>query len=102
MNWYGDVVAQSGDSHFAPEATYWRTVAQYSATHAVLGQSRPAPRLQLPPEFNNKEVSMATALIKGYEGDSISQFKDLYQERLHKIIEAQMGNRRRCTSAHNP
>jgi hypothetical protein len=28
--WYGDVVAQFGDSHFAPEAMYWRAVAQYS------------------------------------------------------------------------
>ena len=26
--WYGDVVSQSGDSHFAPEAMYWRAVAQ--------------------------------------------------------------------------
>ena len=38
--WYGDVVAQFGDSHFAPEAMYWRAVAQYSASHdhTVLGQ----------------------------------------------------------------
>ena len=38
--WYGDVVAHCGDSHFAPEAMYWRAVAQYSATHdhTVLGK----------------------------------------------------------------
>jgi non-homologous end joining protein Ku len=30
---------------------------------------RPAPRFKLITEFSNKEVSMATALIKGYEGD---------------------------------
>ena len=38
--WYSDVVAHSGDSHFAPEAMYWRAVAQYSASHdhTVLGK----------------------------------------------------------------
>ena len=38
--WYGEVVAQHGDSHFAPEAMYWRAVAQYSASHdhTVLGK----------------------------------------------------------------
>jgi TolA-binding protein len=38
--WYGDVVAQFGDSHVAPEAMYWRAVSQYSATHdhRVLGK----------------------------------------------------------------
>ena len=37
---------------------------------------------------------MATALIKGYEGDfEPKQFKDLYQERICKIIEAQVDNR---------
>jgi len=36
---------------------------------------------------------MATALIKGYEGDfDPQQFKDLYQERLSTIIEAQVDN----------
>ena len=30
--WYGEVVAQHGDSHFAPEAMYRRAVAQYSAS----------------------------------------------------------------------
>ncbi len=55
---------------------------------------RPAPRLELTSEFSNKELSMATALIKGYEGDfDPRQFKDLYQERIHKIIEAQVNNR---------
>jgi DNA end-binding protein Ku len=55
---------------------------------------RPAPRLDLLTEFSNKELSMATALIKAYEGDfDPQQFKDLYQERIRKIIEAQVDNR---------
>ena len=54
---------------------------------------RPAPRLDLTTEFSNKELSMATALIKGYEGHfDPNQFKDLYQERIGKIIEAQVDN----------
>jgi len=34
------MVAQYGDSPFAPEAMYWRAVVQYSATqdHTVLGK----------------------------------------------------------------
>ena len=38
--WYGDVVARYGNSHFAPEAMYWRAVARYKTTndHAVLGK----------------------------------------------------------------
>ena len=38
--WYGDVVARLGDSHFAPEAMYWRGVAHYKASndHTVLGK----------------------------------------------------------------
>jgi DNA end-binding protein Ku len=52
---------------------------------------RPAPRLELTTKFSNKELSMATALIKGYEGDfHPQQFKDLYQERISKIIEAHL------------
>jgi len=31
--WYGDVVLHFGDSHVAPEAMYWRAVAQYNASH---------------------------------------------------------------------
>ena len=55
---------------------------------------RPAPRLELKTEFSNKELSMATALIKGYEGDfDPKQFKDLYQERVRNIIEAHVDNR---------
>jgi DNA end-binding protein Ku len=55
---------------------------------------RPAPRLELNTEFSNKQLSMATALIKGYEGDfDPKQFKDLYQERLRNIIEAHVDNR---------
>jgi DNA end-binding protein Ku len=55
---------------------------------------RPAPRLQLPTEFSKKELSMAAALIRGYEGHfDPQQFKDLYQERLRKILDAQVNNR---------
>ena len=37
---YGDVVAHHADSQLAPEAMYWRAVAQYSASHdhTVLGE----------------------------------------------------------------
>jgi DNA end-binding protein Ku len=55
---------------------------------------RPAPPLELTTNFSNKELSMATALIKGYEGNfDPQQFKDLYQEHLGKIIEAHVENR---------
>ena len=55
---------------------------------------RPAPRLNMLAEFSNKELSMATALVKAYEGDfDPKQFKDLYQERIREVIEAQVGNR---------
>lgn len=55
---------------------------------------RPAPRLELTTEFSNKEFSMATALIKGYEGEfDPTQFKDLYQERIQKIIDGEVSHR---------
>jgi len=55
---------------------------------------RPAPRLDLSTEFSNKELSMAMALVKAYEGDfDPKQFNDLYQQRIREIIEAQVGNR---------
>ena len=55
---------------------------------------RPAPHLELTTEFSNKELSMATALIKGYEGEfDPTPFKDLYQERIQKIIDAEMSHR---------
>jgi len=39
--WYADVIAGFANSHFAPEAMYWRAVAQYKATndHTVLGKA---------------------------------------------------------------
>jgi non-homologous end joining protein Ku len=44
---------------------------------------RPAPHFGLNTGFSNKELAMATALIKGYEGEfDPRQFKDLYQERI--------------------
>jgi len=55
---------------------------------------RPATRLELTAEFSNKELTMATALVKGYEGDfDPKQFNDLYQERIRKIVEAQLDHR---------
>ena len=38
--WYGDVVARLADSHFVPEAMYWRAVTHYKASndHTVLGK----------------------------------------------------------------
>jgi|SRR5215470_15873601 len=55
---------------------------------------RPAPRLKLTTEFSNKELPMAEALIKGYEGDfDPKRFKDLYQERIRRIIETQVDTR---------
>lgn len=55
---------------------------------------RPAPHMELATKFSNKELSMAIALIKGYEGEfDPTQFKDLYQERIHKIIDAEVSNR---------
>jgi DNA end-binding protein Ku len=61
---------------------------------------RPAPALDLTTEFSSKELSMAAALIKGYEGDfDPEQFKDLYQERIRKVIEAHVDNRVEMHSA---
>jgi DNA end-binding protein Ku len=61
---------------------------------------RPAPRLELTSQFSNKELSMATALIKCYEGEfNPQQFKDLYQERIREIIEAHVDNRIEMHSA---
>ena len=31
--WYDEVATRFGDSHYGGEATYWRGVARYSATH---------------------------------------------------------------------
>jgi DNA end-binding protein Ku len=63
-------------------------------TMYYVNEVRAAPHFELITEFSNKELSMATALIKGYEGDfDPKQFKDLYQERIHKIIEARVDNR---------
>ena len=62
-------------------------LAAYTMFYA--NEVRPAPRLELNTEFSNKELSMATALIKAYQGDfDPEQFKDLYQERIREIIEA--------------
>lgn len=61
---------------------------------------RPAPHLEVPSQFSEKEFSMAGALIKGYSGTfDPEQFKDLYQERIQKIIDAQMSSIQRGTPA---
>ena len=55
---------------------------------------RPAPHLESTTDFGKKELAMAMALIKGYEGQfDPTQFKDLYQERVHKIIDSELSNR---------
>ena len=55
---------------------------------------RPAPHFQLATQFSNKDLSMAMPVIKGYEGEfDPTQFKDLYQERIHEIIDAEVSNR---------
>ena len=38
--WYAGVITSLGQSHFAPEAMYWRAVTHYRATndHTVLGK----------------------------------------------------------------
>src|SRR5437588_1214756 len=55
---------------------------------------RPAPHFESAREFSDKEVSMAMALIKGYAGEfDPTQFNDIYQERIHNIIDAQVKNR---------
>ena len=55
---------------------------------------RPAPDLELRPEFSDKEISMAIALMKAYAGEfDPKQFKDIYQERILKIINAEVSNR---------
>ncbi len=48
--WYAEVVGRFGNSHFAPEAMYWRAVAQYKATndHTVLGKVAEALRKTYP------------------------------------------------------
>ena len=52
---------------------------------------RPAPHVNLDTSFNDKEFRMASALIEGYSGSfNPEQFKDLYQERVQKIINTQM------------
>lgn len=71
-----------------------------ACTMFYVNEVRPAPRLELATEFTNKELSMATALVKGYEGDfDPEQFKDLCQERIRKIIEAQVDHRIEMHSA---
>jgi DNA end-binding protein Ku len=68
----------------------------YLVAHTMFyaNEVRPAPRVELTTEFSNKELSMATALIMGYEGEfDPTQFKDLYQESVHKIIDAELSNR---------
>jgi hypothetical protein len=45
--WYGDVVARFANSHFAPEAMYWRAVAHYKATNDHTVQGKVAARQAL-------------------------------------------------------
>jgi len=55
---------------------------------------RPGPHSGSNMEISDRELSMARALIKGYEGEfDPTQFKDLYQERIRKLIDAEGRNR---------
>ena len=68
----------------------------YLVAHTLFyaNEVRPAPQVELRTEFSNKELSMAAALIKAYEGEfDPTQFKDLYQEHIRKIIDAEISNR---------
>ena len=72
-----------------------RPSEDYLVAHTMFyaNEVRPAPHLELTTVFSNKELSMATALVKGYEGEfDPTQFKDLYQERILKIIDAKVSN----------
>ncbi|MGA9392892.1 MAG: Ku protein [Candidatus Sulfotelmatobacter sp.] len=73
-----------------------RPAEDYLVAHTMFyaNEVRPAPHLELTTKFSDKELSMAIALIKGYEGEfDPTQFKDLYHERLHGIIDAELSNR---------
>jgi DNA end-binding protein Ku len=73
-----------------------RPSEDYLVAHTMFyaNEVRPAPHLDVTTEFSNKELSMATALVKGYEGEfDPTQFKDLYQERIREIIDAEVSNR---------
>jgi DNA end-binding protein Ku len=72
-----------------------RPSEDYLVAHTMFyaNEVRPAPHSELTTEFSNKELSMATALVKGYEGEfDPTQFKDIYQERIRKIIDAEVSN----------
>ena len=73
-----------------------RPAEGYLVAHTMFyaNEVRPAPQVELTTEFSNKELSMAAALIKGYEGEfDPTRFKDLYQESVRKIIDAEVSNR---------
>jgi DNA end-binding protein Ku len=71
--------------------------------HTMFGANevRPSPDLKLGFEFSDKEISMATALVKGYAGEfDPTRFKDIYQERIRKIIDAEVANKIDMPSTH--
>lgn len=62
---------------------------------------RPSPDLKFGSEFSDKEISMATALVKGYAGEfDPTGFKDIYQERVRKIIDAKVSNKMGMSPTH--
>ena len=76
---------------------------QHSCAHTMFYENevRSAPRLELTPKFSNKELSMAVALVKGYEGVfDPTQFKNLYQERVQRIIDAAVSSRTHTKPPH--
>jgi DNA end-binding protein Ku len=72
-----------------------RPSEDYLVAHTMFyaNEVRPAPHSELTTEFSNKELSMATTLVKAYEGEfDPTQFKDVYQERIRKIIDAKVSS----------
>jgi DNA end-binding protein Ku len=73
-----------------------RPTKDYLVAHTMFhaNEVRPAPHSESTTEISDRELTMATALVKGYEGEfDPTQFKDLYQERIRKIIDAEVRNR---------
>jgi DNA end-binding protein Ku len=79
-----------------------RPTAESLVAHTMFhaNEVRRAPELELTSQFSNSEISMARALIKAYAGDfDPTQFKDIYQERVRKIVDAEVSNRSKMAVA---
>ena len=63
--WYGEVVAQFGDSHLAPEAMYWRAVARVQRV----------PRSHSPGQSRRGIAKQVSVQRLGQQGDSVAALK---------------------------